>query len=173
MYKVNKPLESIFMTINDAFSIISVLGLPVIGFAFFLRAAGVVASGCFLSGEMTPACVSLCPAGNTLCKSGSIAVFGNVVYSGLLNDHLWHLGVPLFTRLVRAADPSVHTYLHLSVASGSVEPKQASGAESPAASNGLLLMAALLTCASRSRSRRTGCDSPALWMKDEGAPNTS
>uniref|UniRef100_A0A665TI53 RNA binding protein fox-1 homolog n=1 Tax=Echeneis naucrates TaxID=173247 RepID=A0A665TI53_ECHNA len=39
------------------------------------------------------------PAGNTLCKSGSIAVFGNVVYSGLLNDHLWHLGVPLFTRL--------------------------------------------------------------------------
>lgn len=41
-------------------------------------------------------------AGNTLCKSGSIAVFGNVVYSGLLNDHLWHLGVPLFTRLVRA-----------------------------------------------------------------------
>ncbi|XP_056871288.1 RNA binding protein fox-1 homolog 3 isoform X7 [Takifugu flavidus] len=38
-------------------------------------------------------------AGNTLCKSGSIAVFGNVVYSGLLNDHLWHLGVPLFTRL--------------------------------------------------------------------------
>ncbi|KAM4535506.1 RNA binding protein fox-1 homolog 3-like isoform 3-T3 [Fundulus diaphanus] len=38
-------------------------------------------------------------AGNTLCKSGSIAVFGNVVYSGLLNEHLWHLGVPLFTRL--------------------------------------------------------------------------
>ncbi|XP_031717778.1 RNA binding protein fox-1 homolog 3 isoform X2 [Anarrhichthys ocellatus] len=38
-------------------------------------------------------------SGNTLCKSGSIAVFGNVVYSGLLNDHLWHLGVPLFTRL--------------------------------------------------------------------------
>ncbi|KAI4822833.1 hypothetical protein KUCAC02_008358, partial [Chaenocephalus aceratus] len=37
---------------------------------------------------------------NTLCKSGNIAVFGNVVYSGLLNDHLWHLGVPLFTRLV-------------------------------------------------------------------------
>lgn len=56
--------------------------------------------------------VFLCvPAGNTLCKSGSIAVFGNVVYSGLLNDHLWHLGVPLFTRLVRAAAPSVCTYL--------------------------------------------------------------
>lgn len=47
--------------------------------------------------------MSLILAGNTLCKSGSIAVFGNVVYSGLLNDHLWHLGVPLFTRLVRAA----------------------------------------------------------------------
>lgn len=47
--------------------------------------------------------MSLISAGNTLCKSGSIAVFGNVVYSGLLNDHLWHLGVPLFTRLVRAA----------------------------------------------------------------------
>ncbi|XP_028456226.1 RNA binding protein fox-1 homolog 3 isoform X1 [Perca flavescens] len=43
--------------------------------------------------------VQLKATGNTLCKSGSIAVFGNVVYSGLLNDHLWHLGVPLFTRL--------------------------------------------------------------------------
>ncbi|KAM8823979.1 RNA binding protein fox-1 homolog 3 isoform 2-T5 [Synchiropus picturatus] len=38
-------------------------------------------------------------AGNTLCKSGSFAVLGNVVYSGLINDHLWHLGVPIFTRL--------------------------------------------------------------------------
>ncbi|XP_061761663.1 RNA binding protein fox-1 homolog 3-like isoform X6 [Nerophis ophidion] len=46
-------------------------------------------------------------AGNTLCKSGSVAVFENVVYSGLLNDHLWHLGVPLFTRLgnQEAANP--------------------------------------------------------------------
>ncbi|XP_031174920.1 RNA binding protein fox-1 homolog 3-like isoform X2 [Sander lucioperca] len=43
--------------------------------------------------------VQLKATGNTLCKSGSVAVFGNVVYSGLLNDHLWHLGVPLFTRL--------------------------------------------------------------------------
>lgn len=51
----------------------------------------------------TRLCFLRVPAGNTLCKSGSIAVFGNVVYSGLLNDHLWHLGVPLFTRLVRAA----------------------------------------------------------------------
>uniref|UniRef100_A0A4W6CN11 Uncharacterized protein n=1 Tax=Lates calcarifer TaxID=8187 RepID=A0A4W6CN11_LATCA len=87
-------------------------------------------------------------AGNTLCKSGSIAVFGNVVYSGLLNDHLWHLGVPLFTRLVRAAGPSVHTYLHFvgRVSCSSVEPKQTSGAEFPKVSNGLLLMRALLTC---------------------------
>ncbi|XP_061605150.1 RNA binding protein fox-1 homolog 3-like isoform X2 [Phyllopteryx taeniolatus] len=46
--------------------------------------------------------------GNALCKSGSIGVFGNVVYSGLLNDHLWHLGVPLFTRLgnQEAANPA-------------------------------------------------------------------
>ncbi|XP_077474421.1 RNA binding protein fox-1 homolog 3-like isoform X3 [Stigmatopora argus] len=46
-------------------------------------------------------------AGNALCKSGSIGVFGNVVYSGLLNEHLWHLGVPLFTRLgnQEAANP--------------------------------------------------------------------
>lgn len=109
------------------------------------------ATGCFLSVEMTPACVSLCPpAGNTLCKSGSIAVFGNVVYSGLLNDHLWHLGVPLFTRLVRAAGPCAHTYLHFvrRVSCDSVKPKQASGAESPKVSNGLLLTPALLTCVS-------------------------
>ncbi|KAL7869357.1 hypothetical protein AOLI_G00133450 [Acnodon oligacanthus] len=38
--------------------------------------------------------------GNGLCKSGSIALFGNVVYSGLLNDHFWHFGVPLVTRLI-------------------------------------------------------------------------
>ncbi|XP_053707021.1 RNA binding protein fox-1 homolog 3-like isoform X3 [Synchiropus splendidus] len=46
-------------------------------------------------------------AGNTLCKSGSFAVLGNVVYSGLINDHLWHLGVPIFTRLgnQEAANP--------------------------------------------------------------------
>ncbi|XP_066560737.1 RNA binding protein fox-1 homolog 3 isoform X1 [Amia ocellicauda] len=37
--------------------------------------------------------------GNALCKSGTIALFGNVVYSGLLNDHFWHFGVPLVTRL--------------------------------------------------------------------------
>ncbi len=90
------------------------------------------------------------PVGNTLCKSGSIAVFGNVVYSGLLNDHLWHLGVPLFTRLVRAAGPCVHTYLHFvrRVSCGSVEPKQTSGVEFPKVSNGLLLMPPPLTCVS-------------------------
>lgn len=106
------------------------------------------------------------PAGNTLCKSGSIAVFGNVVYSGLLNDHLWHLGVPLFTRLVRAAGPSVHTYLHFvrRVSCGSVEPKQASGAEFPQVCNGLLLMPALLTCVGLSHTRRAGCDSHLLWI---------
>lgn len=38
--------------------------------------------------------------GNGLCKTGNIALFGNVVYSGLLNDHFWHFGVPLVTRLV-------------------------------------------------------------------------
>ncbi|XP_061160012.1 RNA binding protein fox-1 homolog 3-like isoform X1 [Syngnathus typhle] len=45
-------------------------------------------------------------AGNALCKSGSIGVFGNVVYSGLLNEHLWHLGVPLFTRLGNQEAPN-------------------------------------------------------------------
>lgn len=112
-----------------------------------------------------PVCLCV-PAGNTLCKSGSIAVFGNVVYSGLLNDHLWHLGVPLFTRLVRAPSPSVHTYLHFvrRVSCGSLEPKQASGAEFPKVSNGFLLMSALLKCLSWSFILRTGCDSPLLWM---------
>uniref|UniRef100_A0A3Q2YQN6 RNA binding protein fox-1 homolog 3 n=1 Tax=Hippocampus comes TaxID=109280 RepID=A0A3Q2YQN6_HIPCM len=46
---------------------------------------------------------------NALCKSGSIGVFGNVVYSGLLNEHLWHLGVPLFTRLVTPSPPPATT----------------------------------------------------------------
>lgn len=98
-------------------------------------------------------CFFCVPAGNTLCKSGSIAVFGNVVYSGLLNDHLWHLGVPLFTRLVRASGgPSVHTYLHfvggkrefLVVSAPKKTPKQASGAEFPKVCNGLRLMPAPL-----------------------------
>ncbi|CAL8262637.1 unnamed protein product [Arctogadus glacialis] len=37
--------------------------------------------------------------GSGLCKPGTIALFGNVVYSGLLNEHFWHFGVPLVTRL--------------------------------------------------------------------------
>ncbi|KAA0725038.1 hypothetical protein E1301_Tti010652 [Triplophysa tibetana] len=41
--------------------------------------------------------------GNGPCKTGSIALFGNVVYSGLLNDHFWHFGVPLVTRLGRSS----------------------------------------------------------------------
>uniref|UniRef100_A0AAY4AH65 RNA binding protein fox-1 homolog 3 n=2 Tax=Denticeps clupeoides TaxID=299321 RepID=A0AAY4AH65_9TELE len=44
--------------------------------------------------------------GNGLCKSGTIALFGNVVYSGLLNDHFWHLGVPLVTRLGNQEAPA-------------------------------------------------------------------
>lgn len=89
--------------------------------------------------------LSVCvPVGNTLCKSGSIAVFGNVVYSGLLNEHLWHLGVPLFTRLVRAAlAPHItltsHTYLHfvVSASRGSVVQRRIQVDESlPAVSCG-------------------------------------
>lgn len=38
--------------------------------------------------------------GSGLCKPGTIALFGNVVYSELLNEHLWHFGLPLITRLV-------------------------------------------------------------------------
>ncbi|XP_048026864.1 RNA binding protein fox-1 homolog 3 isoform X3 [Megalobrama amblycephala] len=44
--------------------------------------------------------------GNGLCKTGSIALFGNVVYSGLLNDHFWHFGVPLVTRLGNQEAPA-------------------------------------------------------------------
>ncbi|XP_056871292.1 RNA binding protein fox-1 homolog 3 isoform X10 [Takifugu flavidus] len=66
-------------------------------------------------------------AGNTLCKSGSIAVFGNVVYSGLLNDHLWHLGVPLFTRLtddVTQTEASQQLQLQHSDSSEKQQPKR-------------------------------------------------
>lgn len=38
--------------------------------------------------------------GSGLCKPGTIALFGNVVYSDLLNEHLWHFGLPVITRLV-------------------------------------------------------------------------
>ncbi|XP_046710340.1 RNA binding protein fox-1 homolog 3 isoform X1 [Silurus meridionalis] len=44
--------------------------------------------------------------GNGLCKTGNIALFGNVVYSGLLNDHFWHFGVPLVTRLGNQEAPA-------------------------------------------------------------------
>lgn len=142
--KVNKPLGSIFITIDDAFSVISLQLFPLIEFALFSlppppsprRSARRLAVSLVAVAPPAASCpfewrrlVFLClPVGNTLCKSGSIAVFGNVVYSGLLNDHLWHLGVPLFTRLVRAAGPCVHTYLHFvrRVSCRFVEPKQAS-----------------------------------------------
>ncbi|KAK3529625.1 hypothetical protein QTP70_032043, partial [Hemibagrus guttatus] len=45
--------------------------------------------------------------GNGLCKTGNIALFGNVVYSGLLNDHFWHFGVPLVTRLLLIPYPLI------------------------------------------------------------------
>ncbi|KAM7382223.1 hypothetical protein PAMA_012878 [Pampus argenteus] len=56
---------------------------------------GIWAWHCLLSlnGEKTK-------PGSGLCKPGTIALFGNVVYSGLLNEHFWHVGVPLVTRLV-------------------------------------------------------------------------
>uniref|UniRef100_A0A3Q1CEP6 RNA binding protein fox-1 homolog 3 n=1 Tax=Amphiprion ocellaris TaxID=80972 RepID=A0A3Q1CEP6_AMPOC len=44
--------------------------------------------------------------GSGLCKPGTIALFGNVVYSGLLNDHFWHFGVPLVTRLGNQEAPA-------------------------------------------------------------------
>nr|XP_055031574.1 RNA binding protein fox-1 homolog 3 isoform X4 [Misgurnus anguillicaudatus] len=53
----------------------------------------------------TPSWAEIKP-GNGLCKTGSIALFGNVVYSGLLNDHFWHFGVPLVTRLGNQEAPA-------------------------------------------------------------------
>ncbi|XP_027145052.1 RNA binding protein fox-1 homolog 3 [Larimichthys crocea] len=44
--------------------------------------------------------------GSDLCKPGTIALFGNVVYSGLLNEHFWHFGVPLITRLGNQEAPA-------------------------------------------------------------------
>ncbi|XP_067366929.1 RNA binding protein fox-1 homolog 3 isoform X8 [Channa argus] len=44
--------------------------------------------------------------GSSLCKPGTIALFGNVVYSGLLNEHFWHFGVPLVTRLGNQEAPA-------------------------------------------------------------------
>ncbi|XP_060884621.1 RNA binding protein fox-1 homolog 3-like isoform X6 [Labrus mixtus] len=44
--------------------------------------------------------------GSGLCKPGTIALFGNVVYNGLLNEHFWHFGVPLVTRLGNQEAPA-------------------------------------------------------------------
>ncbi|XP_014068328.1 RNA binding protein fox-1 homolog 3 isoform X2 [Salmo salar] len=45
--------------------------------------------------------------GTGLCKQqGTIALFGNVVYSGLLNEHIWHFGVPVVTRLGNQEAPA-------------------------------------------------------------------
>ena len=162
-WKVNKPRKSMFITINDAFSIISlpVQWFPLIEFAFFCLRVHTIAPPA-ASCPFQCLCFLCFPAGNTLCKSGNIAVFGNVVYSGLLNDHLWHLGVPLFTRLVRAAG-TLTSILSEDFHAVLLNPKQASGAEFPSVSNRLLLMPALLPCVGWSY---TGCDGPRLWMWD-------
>ncbi|XP_049615665.1 RNA binding protein fox-1 homolog 3 isoform X4 [Syngnathus scovelli] len=39
-------------------------------------------------------------------KPGPIALFGNVLYSGLFNEHFWHFGVPLVTRLGNQEAPA-------------------------------------------------------------------
>ncbi|XP_044034249.1 RNA binding protein fox-1 homolog 3 isoform X8 [Siniperca chuatsi] len=44
--------------------------------------------------------------GSGLFKPGTIALFGNVVYSGLFNEHFWHFGVPLVTRLGNQEAPA-------------------------------------------------------------------
>ncbi|XP_064789792.1 RNA binding protein fox-1 homolog 3-like isoform X1 [Oncorhynchus masou masou] len=45
--------------------------------------------------------------GTGLCKQqGTIALFGNVVYSGLLNEHIWHFGIPIVTRLGNQEAPA-------------------------------------------------------------------
>ncbi|XP_057681669.1 RNA binding protein fox-1 homolog 3 isoform X8 [Corythoichthys intestinalis] len=41
-----------------------------------------------------------------LCKPGTIPLFGNVLYSGLFNDHFWHFGLPLVTRLGNQEAPA-------------------------------------------------------------------
>ncbi|KAM9773633.1 RNA binding protein fox-1 homolog 3-like isoform 3-T4 [Syngnathus typhle] len=39
-------------------------------------------------------------------KAGPVTLFGNVLYSGLFNEHFWHLGVPLVTRLGNQEAPA-------------------------------------------------------------------
>lgn len=53
--------------------------------------------------------------GSGLCKPGTIALFGNVVYSDLLNEHLWHFGLPVITRLVSFSFSSCLIFLLLPV----------------------------------------------------------
>ncbi|XP_069373648.1 RNA binding protein fox-1 homolog 3 isoform X7 [Paralichthys olivaceus] len=53
----------------------------------------------------TPSWAEIKP-GSGACKPGTIALFGNVVYSGLLNDHLWHFEVPLVTGLGNQEAPA-------------------------------------------------------------------
>ncbi|XP_064806118.1 RNA binding protein fox-1 homolog 3-like isoform X2 [Oncorhynchus masou masou] len=54
----------------------------------------------------TPSWAETTP-GSGLCKQhGTIALFGNVVYSGLLNEHIWHFGVPLVNRLGNQEGPA-------------------------------------------------------------------
>nr|XP_020470694.1 RNA binding protein fox-1 homolog 3-like isoform X4 [Monopterus albus] len=52
----------------------------------------------------TPSWAETKPSG--LCKPGTIALFGNVVCSGLLNEHFWHFGAPLVTRLGNQEAPA-------------------------------------------------------------------
>ncbi|XP_061666142.1 RNA binding protein fox-1 homolog 3 [Syngnathoides biaculeatus] len=44
--------------------------------------------------------------GSGLCKPGNITLLGNVVYSGLFNEHFWHFGLPLVTRLGNQEAPA-------------------------------------------------------------------
>ncbi|XP_061912411.1 RNA binding protein fox-1 homolog 3 isoform X3 [Entelurus aequoreus] len=44
--------------------------------------------------------------GSDLCKVGTIASFGNVVYSELLNQPFWHFGIPFITRLGNQEAPA-------------------------------------------------------------------
>lgn len=45
--------------------------------------------------------------GSSLCKPGTIALFGNVVYSGLLNKHFWHPVTKLVSFKLYYFSPSV------------------------------------------------------------------
>ncbi|XP_035468411.2 RNA binding protein fox-1 homolog 3 isoform X2 [Scophthalmus maximus] len=53
----------------------------------------------------TPSWAELKP-GSGPYKPGTIALFGKVVYSGLLNKHFWHFGAPFVTRLGNQEAPA-------------------------------------------------------------------